>query len=71
MVSHSRRIPLSDEGSILTTGPFINKFLCVAVMGSISLHCMICYVPFFEGVFGTIPLTTNDWILVMISDVSN
>jgi len=25
---------------------------------------MICYVPFFEGIFNTVPLTLSDWFLV-------
>merc|ERR1712046_224305 len=56
---------LSDEGSIFTVGPFCNMFLVYAVIGSVSLHSMICYVPFFEGIFGTVPLSRNDWILVL------
>jgi len=35
-------------------------------MGSVTLHSMICYVPFFEGVFGTVPLSKNDWILIIV-----
>jgi len=33
---------------------------------SIALHCMILYVPLFERVFNTVPLTFNDWKLVMM-----
>jgi len=36
------------------------------VLGSVSLHCTICYVSFFEGVFGTVALSRNDWILVFV-----
>mmetsp|Transcript_139387 Transcript_139387/g.197326 ORF Transcript_139387/g.197326 Transcript_139387/m.197326 type:complete len:98 (-) Transcript_139387:6-299(-) len=60
---------LSDEGSLLTVGFFANPTLILAMMMSIALHCMICYVPFFEGIFGTVELTKNDWILVMMASV--
>lgn len=56
---------LSDEGSLFKVGFFCNKFLCCAVAGSVVLHSTICYVSFFEGVFGTVPLSLNDWILVI------
>ena len=57
---------LSDEGSLLTIGPFANPYLVVAIIGSLSLHCMICYVPLFEKIFNTVPLSSNDWILVVL-----
>ncbi len=60
---------LSDESSLLSVGLFSNIYLIFAVIGSVSLHCMICYVPFFERIFGTVPLTQNDWILVLACSV--
>jgi len=57
---------LSDENSILKVGPFCNPFLIIAIFGSMLLHCMICYVPFFEKIFGTVPLNQNDWLLVLV-----
>ena len=56
---------LSDEGSLLHVSPFTNAYLLGAVFISISLHCMICYVSIFERVFNTVPLSVNDWILVI------
>lgn len=56
---------LSEEKSLLTTGMFINPLLIVAVILSTALHLMIVYVPFFQGIFGTIDLSVNDWILVL------
>lgn len=56
---------LSDEGSIFSTGIFGNPLLILAIIGSMSLHCMICYVPFFERIFNTVPLSVNDWILIV------
>jgi P-type Ca2+ transporter type 2C len=57
---------LSDEGSLLTVGLFANPLLILAIMGSVILHCIILYIPFFARIFGTAPLTFNDWKLVMV-----
>jgi len=47
---------LSDESSLFKVGIFCNPMLIVAICGSVFLHCVICYVPFFGGIFGTLPL---------------
>ena len=57
---------LSDESSLLTVGPLNNPSLIVAVFVSLTLHCVICYVSFFEKIFNTVPLNANDWLLVML-----
>lgn len=56
---------LSDEGSLLQVGITGNPWLLGAIAGSMALHCMILYVPFFETIFNTVPLSTNDWLLVL------
>jgi Ca2+-transporting ATPase len=56
---------LSDESSLLTVGFFANPLLLIAISLSVALHCMICYIGFFEQIFGTVSLSTNDWILVV------
>lgn len=38
----------------------------IAIVLSVSLHCLICYIGFFENIFGTVSLSLNDWILVLI-----
>lgn len=48
---------LSEDGSILKIGLFANPYLLIAIAGSVVLHCMICYVPLFENIFNTVPLT--------------
>lgn len=60
---------LSDESSLLTVGLFANPSLIVAIFGSVSLHCMICYIPFFERIFNTVSLSKNDWILVLAASL--
>jgi len=57
---------LSDEASLLEIGIFANPFLLVAIAGSVILHCMICYIPFFENIFGVVALSFNDWLVVLM-----
>lgn len=57
---------LSDESSLLSVGLFSNPVLLIAITISIVLHCGICYIPFFGDIFGTDPLSKNDWILVLM-----
>jgi len=57
---------ISDESSLFIMHPFKNLWLILAIFFSISLHCMILYIPFFNGIFGIAPLDLNEWILVMI-----
>ncbi|CAD8101390.1 unnamed protein product [Paramecium sonneborni] len=56
---------LSEDGSILKVGLFANPYLILAICGSMTLHCMICYVPLFENIFNTVPLSIQDWILII------
>ncbi|KAL4466566.1 hypothetical protein ABPG72_010617 [Tetrahymena utriculariae] len=56
---------LSDEGSLLSVGILCNPYLVLAITGSMLLHCMILYVDLFENIFNTVPLTANDWLLVL------
>ncbi|KAF9687949.1 hypothetical protein SADUNF_Sadunf02G0146300 [Salix dunnii] len=48
---------LSDENSLE---------LLVAVRVSFGLHCAILYVPFLADVLGIIPLSLNQWFLVIV-----
>ncbi len=56
---------LSEDSSLLQIGLFGNPWLLVAVTCSMILHSVILYFPFFANVFGTVPLTLNDWYLVV------
>jgi Ca2+-transporting ATPase len=60
---------ISDESSLLTVTIFENLYLALAIIGSISIHCLILYVPFFNDIFGILPLDLNEWILVMAFSV--
>jgi len=44
---------------------FSNKFLIIAVGISLVLQLCIIYIPFFEGIFRTVPLSLIDWILIL------
>jgi len=57
---------LSEDGSLLTMPPWANPYLLVAMVISIGLHMVILYVPVFASVFSIVPLTANDWIVVMV-----
>jgi len=56
---------LSEDSSLLTVGLFCNPMLWIAISLSILLHCVIVYIPFFGHIFGTNPLSKNDWLLVI------
>lgn len=56
---------LSEDGSLVTMPPWVNPWLIVAVGASILLHTVIIYIPFFTAIFGTMYMTTHDWVLVM------
>jgi len=55
---------LSENGSLLQMPPWTNPWLLAAISVSMALHCLILYVPFFNGVFQLVPLSWNDWLLV-------
>ena len=42
-------------------GFFSNNKLTIARMISLSLQLMVIYTPFFQEVFGTVPLDIYDW----------
>ena len=56
---------LSEDGSLLQMPPWANPWLLLAMFVSIGLHFVILYVPALASVFSIVPLTFNDWMLVM------
>ncbi|KAF6171039.1 hypothetical protein GIB67_014619 [Kingdonia uniflora] len=56
---------LSEDGSLLTMPPWVNPWLLVAMSVSFGLHFLILYVPFLAQVFGIVPLSVNEWLLVL------
>jgi len=55
---------ISEDNSLLTMTPFVNPYLILAIFGSISLHYMIVYVPFFNKIFSITNLDMHEWIMV-------
>lgn len=57
---------LSEDTSLLTMPPWVNPWLLLAMAVSFGLHFLILYVPFFASVFGIVPLSLNEWLLVLV-----
>jgi Ca2+-transporting ATPase len=55
----------SERHSIFQIKLFTNPYLVGAVTISIILICAVLYVPFLQGVFHTVPLSINQWLIVM------
>ena len=50
---------LSENQSLFKTGILINKYLLLAVSTSVALHCVILYIPYFNFLFATAPLSVG------------
>lgn len=57
---------LSEDNSLLQMPPWANPWLLVAMALSFGLHFIILYVPFLADVFSIVPLSFNEWLLVLI-----
>lgn len=57
---------LSEDASLLTMPPWTNPYLLIAITISISLHCLIMYVPFLASIFSIVPLSWPEWQLVIL-----
>mmetsp|Transcript_86732 Transcript_86732/g.250307 ORF Transcript_86732/g.250307 Transcript_86732/m.250307 type:complete len:1038 (+) Transcript_86732:177-3290(+) len=60
---------LSEDGSLLQMPPWTNPWLILACMGSVLVHFVILYIPFFAKIFAVCPLEWHDWVLVMTFSV--
>lgn len=60
---------LSEDSSLLQMPPWCNPWLLVAMAVSFGLHFVILYVPFLASIFSIVPLTFNDWMLVLAFSV--
>ncbi|XP_058109888.1 calcium-transporting ATPase 4, endoplasmic reticulum-type-like [Magnolia sinica] len=56
---------LSEDGSLLIMPPWVNPWLLLAMSISFGLHFLILYIPFLARVFGIVPLSLNEWLLVL------
>ena len=57
---------LSEENSLSKIPPWRNPWLLVAMSVSLGLHCLILYIPFLADVFGVVPLSLNEWFMVIL-----
>jgi len=53
----------SDTDSLFTLGLMSNKPLLGAVLLTFALQIPILYVPFFQNIFSTMPLTITDLVI--------
>ncbi|XAR53933.1 Calcium-transporting ATPase [Bertholletia excelsa] len=60
---------LSEDNSLITIPPWRNPWLLVAMSVSFGFHCLILYVPFLAEVFGIVPLSPSEWLLVILVSV--
>jgi Ca2+-transporting ATPase len=56
---------ISEDGSLLSMPPWVNPYLLLAIVISMITTYAIIYVPAFAAMFSIVPLTKNDWILVI------
>eukprot|EP00899_Mesostigma_viride_P012271 jgi/Mesvir1/21044/Mv08091-RA.1 len=57
---------LSEDGSLLSMPPWANPWLLLAMCVSFGLHCLVLYVPFLASIFGVVPLSGQEWLLVVL-----
>ncbi|KAL0398030.1 UNVERIFIED_CONTAM: Calcium-transporting ATPase, endoplasmic reticulum-type [Sesamum calycinum] len=57
---------LSEDNSLIRMPPWRNPWLLIAMSFSLGLHCLILYVPLLANVFGIVPLSLNEWLLVVL-----
>lgn len=56
---------ISEDGSLLTVPPWVNPYLLMAMLVSFLLHFMILYVPALNPMFAVVPLSVDEWLLVI------
>lgn len=57
---------ISEEQSLLKTGIFGNGWLILAIFSSIGLHFVLIHVGFLGDIFGVVPLTLDEWKIVIL-----
>jgi Ca2+-transporting ATPase len=54
----------SEKRSVFRMSPITNKYLLIAVIASFLLTLSLVYVPIFQAMFGTAPLSLKDLLIV-------
>ena len=57
---------LSEDNSLLTVPVWSNPWLLAAMALSFGMHFMILYIPGLASIFSIIPLSLNEWMLVLL-----
>ena len=55
----------SEYHSIFSIGVFSNRWMVWAVGASLLLVLMVVYLPFMQPFFDTVPLTLDDWLMML------
>jgi len=55
----------SETHSVFAIGPFTNRWMLAAVAASLALLLCVTYIGPLAVVFGTVPLTAGDWLLIL------
>lgn len=55
-----------QDNSLLQMPPWCNPWLLVAMALSFGLHFLILYVPVLAAIFSIVPLSLNEWLLVVL-----
>jgi Ca2+-transporting ATPase len=55
----------SEHHSIFSIGVFSNRWMVWAVLASFLAVLLVVYVPFLNPFFDTLPLSANDWLLML------
>ena len=54
----------SEGKSLFSIGLFSNKWLIAATCFVLLLQFTVCYVPFMQYIFKTVPLSLSDWVVI-------
>ncbi len=54
----------SERRSILEVPLFNNMGLVMAALVSLAMELAVIYIPFLRSIFKTVPLTSNEWLLI-------
>ncbi|PHT77513.1 Calcium-transporting ATPase 2, endoplasmic reticulum-type [Capsicum annuum] len=57
---------LSEDNSLIKMPPWRNPWLLISMSASFGLHSLILYVPSLADIFGIVPLSLNEWLLVIL-----
>jgi len=57
----------SDERTVFQLGILRNRWLVLSVSGAVLLQMAVIYVPFLQEAFRTVPLSLNQWGIVLLA----